>query len=81
VANTKSPQQLSHVVGAKNVAHQAFPFTLHELAIRARHNTRRILTAVLQHSERIVNIGGDIPLSDQPYQSTHIASPSLEHVA
>ena len=75
VPNAKLTQQLSHVARAKNVAHQALPFALHQLAVLTSHDSGSVLPAMLQHGEGVVDVSSNIALSNHSNQSTHTKSP------
>ncbi len=71
MADTDAAAQTLHMVLAKNIAHQPFTFALAKFPTVAGHDPRRILPAVLQHGQCIVNIGGDIRLTNYTDQATH----------
>ncbi|NDG35828.1 MAG: DEAD/DEAH box helicase, partial [Betaproteobacteria bacterium] len=47
--------QLQHVAGVEDVAHEAFRFTQVEPSVLAGHDAGRVLPAVLEHRQRVVN--------------------------
>jgi hypothetical protein len=57
MAETKVPPQLLHVFCLKHIFHETFALTLQELAVVAGHYARCVLPAMLEHSERVVNVG------------------------
>src|SRR5689334_682939 len=55
VAHAHVALELLHVVLLEDIAHEAPPLAREELAIQNRCNARRVLAAMLQHRERIVD--------------------------
>jgi hypothetical protein len=49
VSDTKTTHKAQHMTATKNIAHQAFTFTLMKLTIAISHHTGRILPSMLQH--------------------------------
>jgi hypothetical protein len=48
----------------KDISDQALALSLHQLAICASHNARRILATVLEHCQRVINVCCDISPGD-----------------
>lgn len=63
MTDTHRAVQVREVVRLENVAHHPVRLALVEAAaFAARHNTRRILSAVLQKSESLVDLAGCVAL-------------------
>jgi hypothetical protein len=54
MANTHIAHKTLHMALAKYISSQAFAFALVQFAVSFGNNTRCILTAMLQHGQRIV---------------------------
>jgi hypothetical protein len=61
MAYAKTSLQPLHMTRAEHISDETFSFPLHQLAIGACHDARRVLTPVLKHRQRIINIPGDVP--------------------
>ena len=55
VANPRRAVQFTHVSGTENIEHHAFGFVHVEYRAVGRHDARRVLTAMLQTEQAIVN--------------------------
>lgn len=73
MADTNRAFHPLHVVLTENIAHQPLAFSLAEFSTTAGHDAGRILSAMLQHRQRVVDIRGNITLPNQTNQSTHQA--------
>jgi hypothetical protein len=59
------------VVLAEHVAHQALVLALVKTIIAAGHDARRVLAAVLQHRERVVQLRRHGAAHDHTGEATH----------
>ena len=75
VTDANTAAQGLHMLLAKYVAHQPLALALAETAAVAGHDSRSILAPVLEHSQRVVYIGGDFRFSDDTNQATHAGLP------
>ena len=71
MANPHVSFQPEHVAHPKDVAHQAIVLALVQLETIAGHDACRILAAMLQNRQRIVNRLVDSGLTDNPDYTTH----------
>ena len=71
VADADSAAQHLHMVLAKHVPHQALALALGKPTAAAGHDPRGVLAAMLQHRQRIVNLGGNIGFPNHSNQATH----------
>src|SRR5687767_11408158 len=77
VANADVTAQLQHVVLSEYISHQATALARAKLAFGRGGDAGRILPAVLEHGERIVEALIDRGGSDDSDYSTHARTPSL----
>ena len=73
MTEAKVARQLLHMRRLKYVAHQSLALTLQELATVASHNACRILTAMLKHRQRIVNISSNTLVRGNSNHTTHFS--------
>jgi hypothetical protein len=67
------------MVRSKDISHETLSFALEKFAAFTRHDARCVLTPMLQHGQGIIDIGGDIGVSDDSDQSTHERFSVLKH--
>ena len=72
MAYTHIAFQSEHVAHPKNIAHQAVVLALVQFETIAGHDARRILAAMLQNGQRIINRLIDCGLTDNPDYTTHL---------
>jgi hypothetical protein len=60
MANTHGTAEALHVVLSKDIPNQSFALALAKLATTTCNDPRRILTAMLQYRQGIVDLRGDI---------------------
>ena len=71
LAQAAVARQRAHVAGAKHVLHHALGLVHEELAILLRHDAGRILPAVLQQQQRVIDQLIDRCVADNADDSTH----------
>jgi hypothetical protein len=71
VSDTDTSEEALHVVLAEHVANQALVLALVKTIMAAGHDARRVLAAVLQHRERVVQLRRHGAAHDHTGEATH----------
>ena len=75
MANADVAFQLHHVVLLEHIAHESRALAHVELAFRRGHDAGRILPAVLQHGQRVIQALIDRRISHDADDAAHARSP------
>ncbi len=71
VADTDIAHQPLHMTGPENVFHQAVGLLLSQLAAVTGHDTRRILAAMLEYGQRVIELQIDIAFTHNTHNAAH----------